>query len=400
MSRSLVALGGSILPPAARLRERYLLDPRVRYLNHASIGTIPRAVHDAHDGYLEVCETNPWLYIWGDGWEAGLAEVRRKGAHLMGASAEDVAITQNTTEGFNLLAAGLPLRSGDEVLFSTLNHPGASVCWHHYAPARGFRVRSFEFPVEDAPGMSERDVVAVHEEEIRDDTRVLVVPHVDNVIGLRHPLGPLSEMARRRGVEYVLVDGAQTAGVIPLDLPATGIDAYATSPHKWIQAPKGLGFVYLTPRLRESVRPLRVTWGQERWKGTIRVFEDYGTRALPAVLALGDALDFQDALGEEEKVDRYREIRRGIRERVEASEGLSWRSPRAWGLGASLVSVGVEGVGANRLAELLRTRDGVVLRPFESYGLNALRVSPNVITEEGELDAFVAAVERIRRRGG
>jgi len=98
-------------------------------------------------------------------------------------------------------------------------------------------------------------------------------------------------------VEFVAVDGAQTAGMLPLDLAASGVDFYSTSGHKWIQAPKGTGLLYVRREVRENVAPMWMTWGQARWEGTVRVLEDYGTRNLAEILVLGDAIAFQNDLG-------------------------------------------------------------------------------------------------------
>ena len=92
----------------------YTLDPGITYLNHGSIGTIPRTVQQAHRSYLELCETNPWLYMWGGAWEETREAVRAKAAQLLRCEADEVALTHNTTEGFNILAQGLPLGRGDE----------------------------------------------------------------------------------------------------------------------------------------------------------------------------------------------------------------------------------------------------------------------------------------------
>jgi len=375
------------------LSAHYLLDPRVSYLNHASIGTIPRGVHAAGIRYREICEENPWLYIWGGAWEDAREEVRQGAADLMGCDADLVAITHNTTEGFNVLARGLPLGPGDEVLYSSLNHAGASVCWEHFGAEKGYRVRSFEFPLEDVPDLTAEDVVRAHQEEIRAETRVLVLPHIDNIVGLRHPLGALSEMAKANGVDFVLVDGAQSAGMIPLDLARSGVDAYATSPHKWIQSPKGLGLLYLSRRLVETLPPLWVTWGREQWRGTGRAFEDYGTRDLPEVLALGDALGFQAALGETRKEAEYRRMFQSFREKVEGTSRLLWRSPRNWEMGSILVAVGLTGSGASQVSEALYRDHGIVVRPFPAEGLNALRVSPNLLTTDEEMDRLLAVLE-------
>jgi selenocysteine lyase/cysteine desulfurase len=376
------------------MRNRYMLDDRVTYLNHASIGTVPGAVHAAGMRYRQICEENPWLYIWGGAWEEGREEVRAASARLMGCEAENVAITHNTTEGFNLFAQGLPLGAGDEVLFSSLNHAGASICWDHFGPMRGFLVRRFEFPVGDVPGMTAQDVVQIHAEQIRDETRVLVFPHIDNIVGLRHPMRELASMAKAMGVEFVLVDGAQSAGMIPLELSASGVDGFSTSPHKWVQSVKGLGLLYVTEEMRQRLPAMWVTWGKAQWSGSARKYEDYGTRDLPEVLSLGDALDFQAALGEGRKVARYREIFHSFQASVDAAPQLTWRSPRSWEMGGILTAVGLARGNASDTSQELFQEHGIVLRPFPQAGLNSLRVSPNLMNTEEELSRLLSILAR------
>ena len=199
-------------PPFDQLRGDYLLDEGITYFNHASIGTIPRLVHEAQVRYLTACEGNPWLHMWGGVWEASRERTRVLAADMLGCRDEEVAITHNTTEGFNLLAAGLPLGRGDEVVFSGLNHPGASVCWSSHAARVGYTVREFALPVAEVASKSEEDVVEAHLRQIRPGTAVLVLPHIDNTVGLRHPIKKIAAAARTKGVRYVLVDGAQDVG--------------------------------------------------------------------------------------------------------------------------------------------------------------------------------------------
>jgi len=367
------------------LSGQYLLAPGLNYLNHASIGTVPRPVHDAHVAYLELCESHPSLYVWGRVWRDVTEQTRSAAAQLVGCADDDLAITHNTTEGFNVLAHGLPLQPGDEVLFSSLNHAGASVPWRRLAGTRGFTVRQFDFPVERGAELDEAEVVALHLDALSPRTRVLVFPHVDNMIGLRHPVRRLTEAARARGVEFVAVDGAQSAGMIPLRLEESGVDAYSMSPHKWIQSPKGTGILFVRGTLRPHLPPMWFRSGGDGPGPSARAYEDYGTRAWPAVVALGDAVAFQASLGEAEKVRRYRGLWRRILERVDAEPGLTWHSPREWELGSMIVSVGVRGRSAPQLATSLLEEHGINVRAF-GPPLNALRLSPNVSTTDEELD--------------
>ncbi|MEM7586034.1 MAG: aminotransferase class V-fold PLP-dependent enzyme [Acidobacteriota bacterium] len=376
----------------ASLASSYRLDPSITYLNHGSIGTIPRAIQQAHRKYLEICETNPWVHMWGEAWKEPLQQVRNQAASMLCCDASEVAFTHNTTEAFNLLANGLPLAAGDEVLFSSLNHTGASACWHHMAEVRGFTVREFDFPLREVPHLTADDVVGIYREQIRPETRVLVFTHVDNQVGLRHPVKELAAAARERGVQFVAVDAAQTVGMIPLDVAAMGVDVYATSPHKWLQAPKGLGLVYVRQEIQDNLRPMWVTWGQARYRGTARIYEDYGTRNLPEVLSLGDAIDFQQQLDESNKEHHHRRLWEAARSAVAESPRLRWRSPTTWRLSAALYSIEPIGESSRAVFERLYSRHGYVFRPFEIEGLNAVRLSPNVMNTRGQIAEVLAKV--------
>ncbi|MFQ5669089.1 MAG: aminotransferase class V-fold PLP-dependent enzyme [Acidobacteriota bacterium] len=377
----------------AGLAASYDLDPGVTYLNHASIGTVPRIVRRARERYAQLCESNPWLYIWGEAWEEAVAATRRKAARLLGCRADELAITHTTTEGFNTLAHGLKLEAEGEVLFSSLNHVGASACWFHQGPRRGFHVRRFDFPVGDVAGLTAGDVVALHLEQISARTRVLVFPHIDNLVGLRHPVKDLAAAARRRGVSFIAVDGAQSVGMLPVNLTDLGVDFYATSAHKWLQAPKGLGLLYVRKSAQPHLAPLSVTWGQKLWQGSARMYEDFGTRDLDTVLALGDALDFQDALGAAGKETHFRGLWSHSRQRAEAAAGLAWRSPARWELSSSLYAVGFQSPPAPEVFEALNHPHGFVVRPFRTQGLNSLRLSPSSFNTGEEIDRFFDRLE-------
>ena len=171
------------------------------------------------------------------------------------------------------------------------------------------------------------DVVRPYREAIRDETRVLVLPYIDNWVGLRHPVRAIAEAARARGVEYIAVDGAQAVGMLPVDVNELDVDFYATSAHKWLQAPKGTGLLFLRRQHLPSVVASNVTWGQRRWSESARKFEDFGTRDHSKALALGQAIDFQEQLGGDKKQSYYRQLWNHCQARVAAGARLRWCSP-------------------------------------------------------------------------
>jgi isopenicillin-N epimerase len=376
--------------PAA-LADEYLLEPGLLYLNHGSIGTIPRVVMDEYVRLLRLCETNPHVHLWTDVWTEAVARTRSLAAGLLHCEADEVALTHNTTEGFNVLAQGLPLGAGDEVLFSSLNHPSASEAWKHHGARRGYAVRQFRIPLDDITGLSVDDVVALHEREIRPGTKVLVFPHIDNIVGLRHPTRALAAMARRRGVRFVAVDLAQSLAMVPVNVAEEDADFYAASPHKWVQAPKASGLLVVRRRVREQLDPMWVKRQRSTMPKTAEVFEDYSTRNLPAVLALGDAIQFQQRLGEREKETRLLEIMGWFRERVDATPSLAWKSARHPALASSLFAVGIRNGDARDVERKLAADHRIVVRPF-APPLNHLRVSPNLVHGRGDVDRFLRAL--------
>ena len=382
-------LPGTTASRFRQMRSWYLLDDAVVYLNHASIGTVPRAVVQAYQGYLEVYESNPWLYQWSDGWTEGVEKTRSSMADFIGCRNDEVAVTHNTTEGFNILAGGLPLTADDEVLFSSLNHTGASLCWYHQARRRGFQVRRFPFPVDRAAELTADEMLRIYGDQISSRTRVLVFPEIDNVVGIRYPVKRLAALARSKGVRYVAVDAAQAVGMIPVNVAEMGIDFYSGSPHKWLQAPKGVGVFYLSKEVQKDLSPMWVTWGQDRWTGTARIFADYGTRDIAQVLALGDAIEFHLRVSMEDRIARLKQLRSHTIERVDASSHLVWRSPRDQEIGSSLYAVEVQGKDSREVSQKLLEGHGFVFRAFRNMGLNTIRLSPNIVNTREEIDRFV-----------
>ena len=373
----------------------YMIPKGTTYLNHASIGTIPRAVHNAHVKYLEICETNPSLYVWGLPWKEITKNTRSIASNILGCDQDDLAITHNTTEGFNILAHGLDLKPSDEVLFSSLNHAGASMPWKGISKIKNFQVRSFEFPINSVIDMSHDDIVDVYLSQIRDNTKVLIFPHIDNIIGLRHPMEKIASGAKKLGVEYIFVDGAQSAGMVSVDLNNSAVDAYSMSPHKWLQAPKGTGLFYIHKDLRKKLPKMWYKSSVYGKDNSAKKYEDYSTRAWPAVVALGDAMRFQNAISEDRKVNHYRSLWNRTKDLVEANPKLMWHSPKTWELSSAIMSIEVRNKSALQLEKSLSRDHNFFVRPFKKP-INALRVSPNMFSSIEEIETlFYLVINKI-----
>ena len=365
-------------------RNDYSLDKKIKYLNHGSIGTIPKLVQETHHDYLTLCETNPWFYMWSGEWNEPIAEVRQEVAKYLNAEADEISFPHNTTEIYNLLALGLPLQKDDEVLFCNLNHAGASIPFHIHSKKRGYSVKVFDIPTDDLSSVTKKNILALYDEHINERTKLIVMPHIDNTFGLRHPVKEITALARSKGVEFISIDTAQSMGMIPIDVKELDIDVIGTSAHKWIQAPKGISVAYFNKRVQEQIDPMWVTWGQEQWKNSARKFEDYGTRNLPEVLTLGKALEFQNHIDESSRIKKLKSLRAHAIELTRANPNTIWRSPVDWELSGSLFVIELKNYTSSEFAEKAFTNHGFVFRPFDNH--STIRISPNVFNTHEEID--------------
>lgn len=373
-------LSGGSLPT----KDDYSLDKQIKYLNHGSIGTIPKIVQQAHREYLSLCESNPWFYMWSGEWEEPIESVRKKTAEFLNADSDEISFPHNTTEVYNLLALGLPLGPDDEVLFSNLNHAGASIPFHIHSKKRGYSVKVFDIPVHDLPNITKEEILDLYEANITSRTKLVVIPHIDNTFGIRQPVKEITALARSKGVEFVSLDTAQTMGMIPVDVKDLDIDVIGTSAHKWIQAPKGVSVAYFNKRIHQKLDPMWVTWGQERWKDSARKYEDYGTRNLAEVLTLGHSIEYQSNIESILKEEKLKNLWKHAQNLCEQNSNTVWRSPSDWELSGSLFIVELKNEQPSILSKKLFKENGFVFRPFDQH--STIRISPNVFNTTEELD--------------
>ena len=293
-----LAAGQSNFDDWASVREQFSLDEDLIVMNAANLCPASRPVNDVLFRYTRDLDSNPSFQNrakFGQGRE----DVRAKIATFLNATPEEIVITRNTSEGNNFVSSGLELGPGDEVVIFDENHPTNNQSWKNKAGRFGFSVREVSIPTPppSAEAIIERMVGALGPQ-----TRVLAFTHVTNSFGTRFPARELCRIARERGI-LTLVDGAQTFGVLDLDLNAMGCDFFTGSSHKWLMGPKESGVLYIRSEAQEHLAPSEVGLGGGR-VGASRTYEQLGQRDNPCILALGEAIDFQTRIGKD-RIERH-----------------------------------------------------------------------------------------------
>lgn len=228
------------------------------YLNTGTCGPLPRRSAAAMQAALERELWRGRIVL--EDFEQLLAvvdDLRARFAALMGADAEEVALTHHTTDGMNIGTWGLGWRQGDELVTTSLEHEGGLLPAYMAARRLGLAVRVVDL------GLGDGDVVGLLQQAITPRTRLLSISHVSFMSGAQFPLAEIVEMAHWHHV-LVLVDGAQSMGAIPLDVHALGVDLYAVPGQKWLCGPEGMGALYVRKELWGEVLPT--------WTGFLSIF--------------------------------------------------------------------------------------------------------------------------------
>jgi isopenicillin-N epimerase len=367
------------------VRDLFLLDPDVVFLNHGSFGACPRTVFAEYQRLQLELEREPVEFL---GLKRRFPELigharERLGAYV-GASASDLVLVPNATTAVNAVARSLDLQPGDEIVATTHEYGGNDLLWRYTCERRGARY----VEIDTTPAAAVGDLLGA----VTPRTRALFVSHISSPTALRFPVEALCAQARDAGV-LSIVDGAHAPGQIGLDLASLGADFYAGNCHKWLCAPKGAGFLHVRSEVQPLLEPLAVSWDwpadtwaeRHRWTGT---------RDPSPHLAVETAIDFQAAHEWDAVRTRCHELAvRAVRELTDSfgMEPLAARDDEF----VQMVSLRLPPVDADELAvKLFRERRIEVLaQPWRDEP--TLRISFQAYNDENDLDALLAALREL-----
>ncbi|MGE5926291.1 MAG: aminotransferase class V-fold PLP-dependent enzyme [Gemmatimonadota bacterium] len=379
------------------VREAFDLPADSINLDHGNIGAAPRAAiaelvrhaqeveqFPPHRNYaLHLAVTKPRLY-------ALLGEI-------LGVPADEIALVRNATEALDTVLLGYPLERGDEVLCSTHDYYAMLDALEHRRERDGIVLRMLRPPV---PARSLDALAELYEAAITPRTRLVLLTHPSNLTGQLLPVRRIADAAHRAGA-LVVVDGAQSCGIVDYTIPDLGCDFYGISLHKWLGAPIGAGALWMRKEHAERVAPLvpapKSIRGHERfsWSGTY--FEPICAGAVAACA-------LQQTIGSKRKGARLRYLTDSWRRRIEGTRGVRFYSVPGPDASCGLATFEASGITSERLQAVLWNDHRILVQDMLWGGrtpeVRGVRVTPNVYTTPAELDRFVAAVHRVVRDGG
>jgi isopenicillin-N epimerase len=307
------------------IRKLFLIPEDEVYLNNGTVGSSPTPVLKAvFEGYRDserLCQADPEDYpIWG---YAAWNQFRDPLAEFIGCKRDELALLRNATEGNSYIANGIDLKPGDEVLMTDQEHPGGESPWNLRAKRYGIVVKQVTLP---RPVPDAATVLNLFQEAITPRTRVLFFSHITTVTGVVLPAKQLCSLARSKGI-LSAVDGAHVPGMMKLNVHDIGCDMYSASPHKWLQAPKGTGFLYIRDEVVDRVWNTIATEGWEDTKIRAERFQRIGSSNVPALCGLKASVELANQIGMDRIEKRHRKMADYILEEVTDLGAHSWTSP-------------------------------------------------------------------------
>jgi len=380
----------------AMIRREMPAVEREVYLNTGSNGPLARrgvqAMADQAEQDLEQGRIGQRVV---DRIMADLTGARELVAELLGCDPELVALTHNTTEGMNIVLAGMDWHAGDELITATSEHEGG------LNPAATLKARYGVEVVYTDIGLCYCDALKSLERALTPRTRAVVLSHVSWATGAVLPLKELCERAHRVGA-LVICDAAQACGMIPANVYETGVDAYAISGQKWLCGPDGIGALYVR---REVLPQIRNTFAGyfalksrvARADQTIE-FQDtaqrfyYASHYFPSVRAFAETLKWiRDEVGWDWVYQRTRELGQYTHAALAELDGVTLYMPADEIVG--LVHFTVDGIPPADLTAQLYEQN-ILIRHVPEPSLN--RAATGFFNTEGDIDCLVRAIQALR----
>jgi cysteine desulfurase/selenocysteine lyase len=378
------------------------------YLDSAASSQKPRQVIEAVSRYYERSHANVHRSIHTLGEEAtelyeGARDALR--AFVGAASREEIVFTRGTTEAINLVAqaVGRTLGPGDEILVSEMEHHSNLIPWQMACRDRGATLRAVPVIGEGFLDME------AFSRLLSPRTRVVAVAHVSNVLGTINPVAEIIRRGRKAGA-LVLLDGAQGAPHLPLDLASMGPDFYVFSGHKML-GPTGIGVLY---GRRETLERLEPAWGggemikevwidHAQWNDLPWRFEP-GTPPIAGAVGLHAAVEYLDKLGMARVAAHERDLTARCLDALARIPGVTIYGPRNAEIKGAVVAFNVEGLHPHDGAALLDER-GIAVRAghhcaqplMKRLGIvGTLRASFSVYNTPAEVERLAEAVGGLR----
>lgn len=372
----------------ARMAQAYTVSPNLLNLNNGGVSPQPKVVQDAVDRYYHLSNEAPTYYMW-QILDRGREPLRRKLADLAGVSHEELAINRNTTEALGTFTWGIDMKRGDEIVMTKQDYPNMIHAWKQRELREGVKINwiNLNLPIEN-----DDVVIKAYVDATTSKTKIWHITHLITWTGQILPAAKLCAEARKRGL-ITIVDAAHSFAHVDYKISDLNCDYFGTSLHKWLCAPFGTGLMYVRKPLIEKTWPIFPN--DKPLSPDIRKFEALGTRSFAPEQAIGQAIDFHNAIGGKRKQERLHYLKRYWCDAVTKNSRVKLHISLKPEYSCALGTFSIDGMDVGDVSSKLMSDYGIHTVSIKWENVNAVRVTPHVYTTTKDLDRFIDAVGKI-----
>ena len=312
-------------------------------------------------------------------------------ANFVGCNGKNLVITRNTTESLDLIISGFPWKSGDEAIYAYQDYGAMQDMFEQIGKRHGVVLKKVSVPNHPKNDM---ELISLYESQITSKTRLIMISHMVNITGQILPVKKICDMAHSYGVE-VLVDGAHCVGHFNFKIDNLNCDYYGSSLHKWLATPLGAGLLYVNNKHIPKIWPLIAD--HEKDPNKIQRLSHTGTHPVSTDLTIIDAIEYLNSIGIKKKESRLRFLKTYWQNALKNESNIVINTPfdpqRSCGIG----NVGLKNMKPETLAKRLYEEFGIFTVAIDYANVKGCRITPNIFTNENELDTFINAMKSLAR---
>ena len=374
------------------LKNQFLLDPDITFLNHGSFGACPKTVCDNLQDWQNRVEKEPVQFFETDIFPL-LADSRKALGKFLGCEGDDLVYYPNPTHAVNAVARSLKLKAGDEVLGTNHIYGALDFTWQQVCKDTGAEFIKAELP---PPIKSKDEFLDIFFSYVSDKTRVIFISHITSMTAMIFPVNEIIQFARQRDI-ITIIDGAHVPGHLPLNITELDPDIYTGACHKWMCAPKGSSFLYVKKSLQNEIMPPVISWGWEGELSKTSLFlnrhEWQGTRDMTPFLVVPEAIKFLNDNNWQERSKLNRKLVISIRNQFLDFLNIEPLCPDDWLGQMATIELPID--DPLEFKRSLMANYKIQIPVFSWENSTALRYSVHFYNTEEDLNRLVVAVKEL-----
>ena len=370
------------------IRNDYLLKKEYVNLENGYYCFIPQPTLNKHIDHIKKINLEGSFYMRNHRDKDNRATANRL-SKLVNCESDELVITRNTTESLDLIISGFPWKKNDEAIFASQDYGSMQEMFKLIAKRKGIKNKIISIPNHPK---NDQEIVSLYEKQITKKTKLIMVSHMINITGQILPVKKICEMAHSYNID-VLVDGAHCVGHIDVNIKDLDCDYYGSSLHKWLSAPLGTGLLFVKKNKISKIEPLFAGHIHER--DSVLRLNHIGTNPVHSDLAINDAIDYLESIGSEKKENRLRYIQRYWSDKLRNKKNIIINTPEEISRSCGIANIGVRNLKPSNLSEILFKKYGIFTVPIDYANVVGCRITPNIYTNEEELNYFVESILKI-----